>query len=654
MSSPPSEPGQHAAPTTPVSTEPEKAYKKSRASSPSKIPRWAPSQTPQKKPSSLLTEALKTNRETEQSALGAGTSSRSSLSPQSRQRATGLNTEFKQTKPAKMAIVASASAGNLRTGMNAGPSPTFPNFSLRDFNGPNSSPMNHRQHFNSKARGRGTSLERTPKERRVQEVPKGTYSTNPGDTGIPGPPAPTPLATSESISNNPPTEGVRAEYRSWRNTTPVRAAEKAWSIGDQRSKNEEDGQVERSVKDVLAGVEHDGRSRKASHSLGFFREGRPEDKTKKRDNKNRGTSKDPTVRGKDVIDNGSEKQKGKASYTTGDGPGSNYSTVTPSPVEAPEHASKWKMEGRKGGPSHSSDTSVEDNVRSLPPKLLDEIRKHHNLTAGGGKGSSFSPSIPRIESEKAYPGGDVESAKAISTIREEEAIGDDAKAPVRRTDDDEDSGEEQVSSALFIPHQASHEPRDRIAELSDSDDGSLQGENRLETKNSRQWLEEHEVPSDEVDVYVSPESTRALPSPTLITQNDLSELKSPGLNDIPDVDHGYQDDGGYSTLGEESGVEDDDTTPTGSLKKDHTAPSAYGQLVHEHQQKTQQPLEAIELIPYRHQVGGHTTMWRFSKAAVCKQLNNRENEFYERIERFHPLLLKFLPRYVLFLSIQLS
>jgi inositol-hexakisphosphate kinase len=52
------------------------------------------------------------------------------------------------------------------------------------------------------------------------------------------------------------------------------------------------------------------------------------------------------------------------------------------------------------------------------------------------------------------------------------------------------------------------------------------------------------------------------------------------------------------------------------------------------------------LIPYRHQVGGHTTLWRFSKRAVCKQLTNRENEFYETVEHYHPQLLKFLPRFV--------
>ncbi len=39
----------------------------------------------------------------------------------------------------------------------------------------------------------------------------------------------------------------------------------------------------------------------------------------------------------------------------------------------------------------------------------------------------------------------------------------------------------------------------------------------------------------------------------------------------------------------------------------------YEDHIHEHQWQPKQPLDAIELIPYKHQVGGHTTLWRFSK-----------------------------------------
>ena len=66
------------------------------------------------------------------------------------------------------------------------------------------------------------------------------------------------------------------------------------------------------------------------------------------------------------------------------------------------------------------------------------------------------------------------------------------------------------------------------------------------------------------------------------------------------------------------------------------------------------PKTKVILEPYKHQVGGHSTIFRFSKRAVCKQLNNRENEFYERIEQRHPDMLKFLPRYIGVLNVTFS
>ncbi|KAG5519438.1 hypothetical protein PMAC_002065 [Pneumocystis sp. 'macacae'] len=54
----------------------------------------------------------------------------------------------------------------------------------------------------------------------------------------------------------------------------------------------------------------------------------------------------------------------------------------------------------------------------------------------------------------------------------------------------------------------------------------------------------------------------------------------------------------------------------------------------------------FELKPYKHQVGGHHTLFRFSKRTVCKPLVKRENEFYEAIEHLHQDLLEFMPKYI--------
>lgn len=99
-----------------------------------------------------------------------------------------------------------------------------------------------------------------------------------------------------------------------------------------------------------------------------------------------------------------------------------------------------------------------------------------------------------------------------------------------------------------------------------------------------------------------------------------------------------------SRRGEESSFTDAEATPTGPPgRRTLDAPSKTHKLKHQY---LLAPLSAVELKPYNHQVGGHTTVFRFSRRAVCKSLSNRENEFYENVERRHPELLKFLPRCV--------
>ena len=119
-------------------------------------------------------------------------------------------------------------------------------------------------------------MERTDKEKRVQISPRGIYSTNPGDTALAmlPPNVVPPPSIFSSISSNPPIDGPRATYRLWRGTHPNIAPEKAWSLGEdfgEEGNDDEVGQVEKSVKAAMAGVEHNKRSRKASHGLGIFK-----------------------------------------------------------------------------------------------------------------------------------------------------------------------------------------------------------------------------------------------------------------------------------------------------------------------------------------------------------------------------------------------
>ncbi|THH17630.1 hypothetical protein EW146_g3244 [Bondarzewia mesenterica] len=61
---------------------------------------------------------------------------------------------------------------------------------------------------------------------------------------------------------------------------------------------------------------------------------------------------------------------------------------------------------------------------------------------------------------------------------------------------------------------------------------------------------------------------------------------------------------------------------------------------------SQDSLPHIPLRPFRNQVGGHTSIYKFTKRAVCKPLVSRENLFYEIVEREAPPLLDFIPRYL--------
>ncbi|OCF56026.1 hypothetical protein L486_06783 [Kwoniella mangroviensis CBS 10435] len=54
----------------------------------------------------------------------------------------------------------------------------------------------------------------------------------------------------------------------------------------------------------------------------------------------------------------------------------------------------------------------------------------------------------------------------------------------------------------------------------------------------------------------------------------------------------------------------------------------------------------VPLQPFNHAVGGHSSIYNFTRRAVCKPLVSRENLFYEEVEKLAPALLAFIPRYL--------
>jgi inositol-hexakisphosphate kinase len=655
MSSSPIEP-ENAASTG--SVRPAQGHKNSRdvVKQLPKTTQWNP--PPRTKSASLLTQALATTYEVDESS-SSETATGPQLPidhPETQSNTIPTGTLLPDSQPHNglktgegladdMAMVASMSVGNLRTSITLGSrtTTTSPTFDKHDFT---TMPGHHRD-FTGTAKVRGTSLERTAKEKRVQDLSGGFYSNNPGDTGMIGErPPPRSPTSPESISSNPPTDGMRAQYRSWRDVRPGIAAERTWSIGGQGRDTGHGGQVEKSIGEALAGVEPNSRSRKASHSLGLFKEGLPDDKSNSRDSSNASRFRDAYThsRALSAIRN-STLQHGQESSSrrpkdVDSASRPDWRSPSNSPFEDDRPSSRQSLDGAMKPTAPTPDTSyfdivndnetiTEDQNRQLPSNLLADIRKNHNLTPGASKGSSFSGSIAVPASEKLQKDAVEEQEDQKPTAGEEDFYDGPGLIHVKSTDEGNDSGEEQVFRALFVPHQSTHQAPDRTGHGMETD--SIPDIQPCLEATSRQWLEEHKVSSHDTEENSEDESLSihgplpkeapeqqkvSPPHDDQIIESNAHDLSAADMRDI--------------------------TLPTKESGNGH------GQYVHDHQLEMTEPLFAIELKPYRHQVGGHTTMWKFSKRAVCKLLNNRENEFYERIERHHPQLLDFMPRYVRF------
>ncbi|KAI8047527.1 uncharacterized protein B0P05DRAFT_606761 [Gilbertella persicaria] len=55
---------------------------------------------------------------------------------------------------------------------------------------------------------------------------------------------------------------------------------------------------------------------------------------------------------------------------------------------------------------------------------------------------------------------------------------------------------------------------------------------------------------------------------------------------------------------------------------------------------------SLPLLPFKNQVGGHASFFRFSKKAICKPVSAKEQEFYEDIDAHHHELLPFTSQYI--------
>ncbi|KAJ5782448.1 hypothetical protein N7457_004222 [Penicillium paradoxum] len=298
--------------------------------------------------------------------------------------------------------------------------------------------------------------------------------------------------------------------------------------------------------------------------------------------------------------------------------------------------------------------------RALPRSLLEEIRNFH-LTPGGCRGSSFSRSIPTQYSERSRDYFQKDPHVGISptdSFEQEERRGS-------RQFGVEEEENEQISSAVYFPHERTvpegvdgiqqypEGPHDvQPVQLKPAD----KGHELLLVPQERRESPEKKISHVDISfrsknenkiLYGNIHSPREnLPDRPLsiISEHTCGSTHGPDA-DVPSADEFTQS--AYDDID----VTDEAETPTAT-------PTPKSRLLSRPKPQPQPqppgPLGAVELKPYRHQVGGHTTVFRFSRRAVCKQLNNRENEFYERIEQRHPNMLLFLPKYIGVLNVTFS
>lgn len=374
--------------------------------------------------------------------------------------------------------------------------------------------------------------------------------------------------------------------------------EKVWSIGSDDLNNDQDGQVEKSIAEVLAGVEPNARSRKASHSLRFFKEGLPEEKLKRRDS--RLAPREKFLATDDAV---LDRQRG------GLHGGDQLRSLQPSPGQTEEIPGRFTR------------------TRTFP--LQSTESQHHDAEApdyfqlhSGDRGHA----TPQTPSEQESVVAEKQPATGYPTIEEDEEPHEGGSEVA--VEDAELSGEEKISSAVFVPHKAPQGVPESPAEDEEVFDAPVKPSQR-KNGDGASWL----VKADE------PEADE--PGPSDINEEDQAHDASNQMHGAGHFANGVERSNQPSSLP----VINIDNQQ-GVVNPPQPASSGYEEQAQDPQPAPEQPRDAIELIPYRHQVGGHTTLWRFSKRAVCKQLNNRENEFYEKIERYHRDLLPFLPRYV--------
>ncbi|KAI9892354.1 MAG: hypothetical protein M1814_001555 [Vezdaea aestivalis] len=494
-------------------------------------------------------------------------------------------------------------------------------------------------------------------------------------------------------------EGDRNGHHIWHDQ-PGR--ETPWSLiaNEAEGRSQHAGQVEKSIAASLTNAEPAARSRKTSHSLGLFKEN-----TTGKDHKRREDRRDKPNKDR-ILDSVDEQVRDGQMFSSDDRPMIVRQTYSPhhrisgrtdattlllnsknqpsrsrrgeiardqEAFESQPHSrhptSKNELKSMDESGNHvalSHPKALEatnpqrqhsSNIKHIPSQLLAEIRAQKGPMSYIEPGSPISRSLPTTSSEMSKRDANAahRAADSQSCSKKTGAVDDHAEEP---DDEGEDSEHDEIASALYIPHQTPKIDADSNMDTS-----------QLESENLKNYDQIHSEGSDEtqnfalaktsyeVDISLQQDGTKSYLHGDLHPSAEAKVEGKPAIvSKGSEVLYSTASETEYESLDEIGKTKKDETSLTDDFDLAFTATPMSLAPIKRHkprppihsqpQDLTLVPLNAVELKPYKHQVGGHTTVFRFSRRAVCKPMSNRENEFYETIERQHPELLVFLPRYI--------
>jgi hypothetical protein len=448
-------------------------------------------------------------------------------------------------------------------------------------------------------------------------------------------------------------EDERARYRSWR------AGNAPWigsgAVAKRRSRSGDNTHVDKNIEATLPKFNQpvtSSRSRKSSQYLGLFKEKDVAEEKQKRHQ--RAKENVEVVKEHDGTDQTSlsftdnvdqqfyaEPEPLTPSTTTGTYQALSHGgprAIKELPVRLPRSNTETFLEAER---TKTSPVPIQKVPQSLSSRLVEEMKQRHDIELSSDSerllSRSFSSKRVHVPSPKVRTPVE-EYTEYIPRRESDESAG---KSPL--SDEDEGSDHEQISKALYYPHrqiisdeEALDSPReviDRVLEDANIPDGPLT------PRSEQKLIEATERAANEVELSLetADETEHFHGQLTAQVANANTDEGYTSLQDISSSEYETADETSRSNFYDSSSSDEAGSTPKAS-------PKLISTRKHHHQPT---PLGAVELTPYDHQVGGHSTVYRFSRRAICKQLNNRENIFYETVEREHPELVTFMPRYAL-------